>query len=565
MQDYARLTVSEVIQDINRKYFLPDIQRDFVWKPDQIYALFDSIMRDYPISTFLFWSLDGAYMKENDIKKLEFVKVSTDKNDENTEVNDTGEYYLVLDGQQRLTAFNLVIRGNYTIRNQPYDLYFDALSGAEEDEDGILYEFRFFNANKGKMFLEQDESKVQIWVKVKEVYGIGDDWFSAIANLAAELGALAKVELTDRNKNNLAKLFSVLKIDKRIYFYPEKERDYDKVLDIFVRTNAGGTKLSHSDLLFSTIKSKWPSARKKFDALLDDVNRDRFKFTIDFVLKTALVLKGTSSDEIRYKARNFRPDIIQFVSEEWEAIENAIKLAVDLVDDRFHLSSDRIITSYNSIIPIVYWLYKKEYQGIGNGPRAVSLQECSQIGRWLMKSLLTGVFSGQSDTALFKCKEAIDSQSFTEYPALAIENKIGKETRKSFKVDSDTLDKVKYNSKDSYLVLSVCYQGAVNFKPRAKGNLPEQDHIVSRAELQNAGIEEEKINTIYNIRYVSTTENRTKGDKTFNNWIESFSNADEIRKEHRIPAGSWSAANFDAFIEARKRLLLSSFGYASKG
>lgn len=73
MQDYERRTIPDVIEEINRKYFLPDIQRNFVWKPEQVYALFDSIMRDYPISTFLFWKQDGAFLKKAKIKKLEFV------------------------------------------------------------------------------------------------------------------------------------------------------------------------------------------------------------------------------------------------------------------------------------------------------------------------------------------------------------------------------------------------------------------------------------------------------------------------------------------------------------
>ncbi len=39
------------------EYVLPAIQREFVWDTDQIETLFDSLMRDYPISTFLFWKV----------------------------------------------------------------------------------------------------------------------------------------------------------------------------------------------------------------------------------------------------------------------------------------------------------------------------------------------------------------------------------------------------------------------------------------------------------------------------------------------------------------------------
>ncbi|MEK6781959.1 MAG: DUF262 domain-containing protein [Bacteroidota bacterium] len=48
------ITIKEAIEQIQKKKFvLPSIQREFVWESSQIEMLFDSIMRDYPISTFL--------------------------------------------------------------------------------------------------------------------------------------------------------------------------------------------------------------------------------------------------------------------------------------------------------------------------------------------------------------------------------------------------------------------------------------------------------------------------------------------------------------------------------
>jgi uncharacterized protein with ParB-like and HNH nuclease domain len=53
-------TVRRVVQMLNNAnedggFWLPNIQRPFVWSEEQIYRLFDSIMREYPISTFLVW------------------------------------------------------------------------------------------------------------------------------------------------------------------------------------------------------------------------------------------------------------------------------------------------------------------------------------------------------------------------------------------------------------------------------------------------------------------------------------------------------------------------------
>ena len=59
------ITIKEAIDNIiKRHYVLPSIQREFVWDTGQIEMLFDSLMRDYPIGTFLFWKVDKAKIKD---------------------------------------------------------------------------------------------------------------------------------------------------------------------------------------------------------------------------------------------------------------------------------------------------------------------------------------------------------------------------------------------------------------------------------------------------------------------------------------------------------------------
>ena len=53
------ITVKEAVENVYaKKYLLPAIQREVVWQVDQITRLFDSLMRDYPIGSFLFWHVD---------------------------------------------------------------------------------------------------------------------------------------------------------------------------------------------------------------------------------------------------------------------------------------------------------------------------------------------------------------------------------------------------------------------------------------------------------------------------------------------------------------------------
>lgn len=97
------LTIAEVINDIHRKkYLLPAIQREFVWNTNQIERLFDSLMRDYPISSFLFWGVDKE--KVNDFEFYEFLRQYHERKQvHNPKASVSGEEGVtaVLDGQQK--------------------------------------------------------------------------------------------------------------------------------------------------------------------------------------------------------------------------------------------------------------------------------------------------------------------------------------------------------------------------------------------------------------------------------------------------------------------------------
>jgi uncharacterized protein with ParB-like and HNH nuclease domain len=562
MQDYARETVKNIVEKINDKYFLPDIQRDFVWKPIQVYTLFDSLLRDYPISTLLFWKLDGQYLDKNNIKKLKFVNRSNAKNELDTSINQEKEYYLVLDGQQRLTTFYLVLKGNYIIRNKQYDLYFNLFSGEDED-DGILYDFKFFNSDHGESFVERDkesESIEKVWIRVKNVYAI-KDIFKMESNLKDKIEDKYNLKLSNKQKEAAQKLLYVLKNEQIIYFYPETEQDYDKVLDIFVRTNSGGTKLSYSDLLFSTIKSQWMDAREKFDELITNLNdNERYGFNNDFILKSILFMNATDVASLRYKTKNFKSEIVDLIRQEyyWKKLTNSIYLARDILKDRFFLTHKKLVSSNNAIIPIIYWLWKNNKKAIGSENNCVTDCDISQMRIWFVKALLSGVFGGQSDSVLHKCKVAIDECQHNHFPAKEIEEKIKKETKKLMDVTIEDIEKISYNSPNSHLVLSIVYKSTINFQPVLKANIPEQDHIFSQDELKDKYTEQE-INTIFNIRSVGKAPNQSKSNKPFSERIKTQSEDD--RKMHLIPDGDWDIDGYPKFIDERKNEIIKSFKY----
>ena len=109
------LTIRDAIASIHRKDFLlPAIQREFVWSEEQIIRLFDSLMRKFPIGSFLFWNVNKQNIEN--FEYYEFIRNYHERdNFRNPKANITGEKAItaILDGQQRLTSLYIALKGNY--------------------------------------------------------------------------------------------------------------------------------------------------------------------------------------------------------------------------------------------------------------------------------------------------------------------------------------------------------------------------------------------------------------------------------------------------------------------
>ena len=352
-------------------------------------------------------------------------------------------------------------------------------------------------------------------------------------------------------------LYSTLTSKPNIFYYPEEEQDYNRVLDIFVRTNAGGTKLSYSDLLFSKIKLKWDKAREEFLSLKEEINEnDTFDFDIDFILKTCLVIFSKKSQDVRYKIENFKDSKIGEIKDNWNNIVKSIQITKDILvgkigDENIRVKHKKLLPSHNAIIPIIYYIYKRDIRGIGNFPKGVSEEEINKIRKWLYQVLLSGVFSGQSDNVLYKAKETLDEVQSDGFPAIHLIKAI--KSIKSFDLSEEFLEKIKYNSTNSYLILSMIYSD-LNFKPNFNGNLPQQDHIFSVNELKGK-YKRQDIDNIGNIRFVSAAENNWKKSTPFNVWIKTIS--DEEKEKHLIPKGEWNIENYKEFLQGRRELIFN--------
>lgn len=573
--EYKDWTITECIKKVNDSLFLPDIQRPYVWEEDDIYLLYDSICRDYPINTVLFWYLEKKTLEDNRyIKRIKFITQRDEENTLETGPLSRDNYYLAIDGQQRITSFFLTLKGTYKIRQKKNsnpvaaDLYFNFLSGVEEDEKEMLYEFQFFPQTHPDVWVETIEDKkhtnssyTKNWIRIKYIASL-DQLHEIQTKVRKKVNNEISFDITDDQNGRIFKLWSKINYDKLITFYEERTQDYDKVLDIFIRTNSGGQKLSYSDLLFSYIKLHWNTARDEFNELLKELNEGgKYKFSHDFILKAILFFNANEQSSLKYRTQNFKPEIIASTTKEWEGrIVKTLKLIKDLINSRFLLTNDKLITSYNSLIPIAYFIYIYKIKGIGEDQNEITPELQSFIREWLITSMLTGVFGGQSDGILFKAKESIDKSSRPNYfPKAELFNKFN-EAKPALKLEvtKDLISKYAYNAKESHLILSLLYNHSINFAPLISDNLPQQDHIISQSELKKAKIPKEKINSIFNLRYVTATDNKIKSDETFIAWSERL--GEKVLQTHFIPSGKWDGSNFDEFLEKRKALFFKQIG-----
>lgn len=567
------LTIAEVMQDIsNNKYVLPSIQREYVWDTEQIETLFDSLMQDYPIGAFLFWEIEKSRLLDYDF--YEFLRNYHEKNNtHNKKVDLKGSdgVTAVLDGQQRLTSLYIGLKGSYAYRlkykqkksENAYPvryLYLNLIEDAQDETN--KYDFRFLTDK------EFSGMPAGFWYKVGDIITMtqpGETSQYVLDNIAFA-GTYTK-EQTMHANNTLQKLYNVVHTDKTLSYYKEKVAELDKVLNIFIRVNSGGTVLTYSDLLLSIASAQWENhdAREEITEFVDDVNSigGGFRINKDFVLKTALVL--TDFPNIAFKVDNFNKPNMMKIETNWENIKRAIKLSVHLVSS-FGYTGDTL-SSNNALIPIAYYLLTI---GMPDSfvESATTKENRAKIKKWLIMTLLKKAFSGQPDNVIRPIRDIIRENGNNEFPIAQIIDKF-KGSNKSIQFAEDDIDeyllKLKYGKNETLSTLMLLYP-SLDFS-----NKFHEDHMYPKSKfrksyLRKMGVPEDKLDTyidsvndISNLQLLAAQLNEEKLNTDFGVWFnkQQVTDSDKIqyRMIHYLPEMEYTYPNFLLFIDKRKQML----------
>jgi len=512
------------------KYDIPEFQRGFVWSPEKVKDLVDSLWRKYPIGTVLLWD------------SSEYSSPRTAKGEE-------PEAKWIVDGQQRTTASCLVFgkKPFWWSDAATWNQFFDKCDVLVRISDSEPIEFALPNP------IRRNDPN---WVSVRKIVNTSDEELSKMAmELVSKMGKQGDVQaFTDIH----AKLSSVQKIKDAMVTIMEVDHEVEDVAEIFSRLNTKGTKVKDTDVavaLIASVQMGW--VREKFLPFLQDLETKGYDFNPS-VLMRALAAVAKWTTRLKDVKKDFWKSA-QF-EESWVETKNSVSFVMKKMSEKGILSSD-LLPSHNALIPF-FVLYKKfEKSGF----------VFDQAFYWFLRASWAGRYSGSATTTLNQDLEMIkNAQNFAD----ALNSLLGGLSQaipERFEQNYLLWD---YRNEFVRLMLYLVIfdSGAMDWIRKTKigfdtannalneGFYPEWHHFFPKAVLKKRPkpVEEELINVAANITVLTEKQKafRTSPDQ----YIPRFSISDEYLKQQFIPIDKelWKTENYELFISERAKLLCNA-------
>ena len=381
---------------LSGRYVLPSFQRDYVWKTSQIENLFNSIYRGYPFGTMLFWRVDLAH--DESLNTESFYRFLTHFEEDKTTqayakaaLLPNQDYWIVLDGQQRLTSLAIGLLGSYRKRaryqrkdNPDYPEYKMYMLVSEEAENPFAF-LSTDKTNNRECYVDETGRK---WILARKIFYVdkGRDM-------------VVPFKLSDKEEDRVTDFKDAL--DRLCIEFSEMTGfDYDEATNVFVAVNSGGTVLEMSDILNSIIISTWKNvnAKEEFKKLTETVANLGFDINTNYIVKAILYLLH---NDVRFQIHGFTDFIL-----EKESCWSDVKLSI--VDTFILLKSYGLnhstLGGYNATLPILYYIYHKGAKIPATA--AAFASDKAVIKQWLLSAIMMKLFDKSSDSVLATVRSA---------------------------------------------------------------------------------------------------------------------------------------------------------------
>ena len=546
------ITIYEALENIkNGKYVMPAFQRQYVWNMEQIEKLWDSILLDYPIATFLFWHVDDYNVSWdtyfcNFLSEVSFdsrkqaVSVNYELSNINVKITDTA----VLDGQQRLTSLFLSLLGQAYVK-QKYarrttvsgtvvklviELNKHKLTVDEEEYNSKKYDIKF-TEKVGKLSPTQFEIKEILGSKFQDETTREQAIEAAIVNVPADS--------KDYARGILNKLYNKIFVEKMIRYTEIQDMNQDDALEMFVRFNSGGKALKKHEITMSILEAYWPNAKTEFGRLLVDSYEG---FGSDFIVRSALMLYG---DVIK---SNINKQIAEDLKNNWQDFKKALK-NLETVLKGMKIEVSRFASSWNVLLPIIYFIYyNPDYTNNLDGIKA-----------YLVRAVLFTYFQSGTTNKLQQMKSNINNNEYEITVDML-------EQMSDLRVTDGKIDDIINSEKGSRVAGEALYFLGIDWINKTYKY--EQDHLhpydrFDSTKPISVSMEDWRRwrgnrNRLPNLQLL---EGRSNGSKISMRLVDYYNDMNEeqkamFRKEALIPDDvSLELENFEEFYEKRKELL----------
>ncbi len=377
-----------------------------------------------------------------------------------------------------------------------------------------------------------ENNKDRFWFKVGDILELESVW-----NYAQEHG------LKGNALNLLERLNKAFHTKQLISFFEEKEKNLNKVLNIFIRVNSGGVKLSYSDLLMSILTASFSSdIRKKMNELVDALKDKGFpNVEQDQVLKTCLLLIGKDTT---FELKNFNKNNVKEIEENWEKITESIYDAAKLLGTFGYV---KYLGSAYILSTLAYFYFLKQKMDKSDEEQALKFVRNAQI---------MGYFGGSTDTKLSIIDHSIKEARTFE----AFNHNLAKHQTCPLKITNDTIEGMVFFDHHSrvFPILQILYPN-LNYKTTTF----HIDHIYPKSKFKkNKKLNKDFYeNHLYNLQLLEGAENQAKKDKDPEVWLkEEYKNEqaiEEYKKRNYIdPTLKLEWENIKEFREKREEAII---------
>lgn len=324
---------TDLISEIQKGQIkVPKFQRNFVWSLDKTAKLLDSILKGYPIGTFILWETNERL---NDIKNIGNLELPP--------IPDDVKVQYVLDGQQRITSLYAAFLGAKIQKEGEKkitdysNIYVDLDGDIENNDNQIVVsekpEGAFITLHEVLNFNEN-------LLEIKEKYS--DEQFKKI--------------------HQYSQTFSTYDFSTIVL----RKEDIDSAIEVFTRINTGGQTLT----LFEIMSAKTYDEEQNFDMeerfqkLVEELKEVKYETISSSILLNILSLILSKNKECKRKV------ILQLdkqaVIDVWDDVISALKESIDYFRSVYRIPVSAILPYDSLLVPFVYFFYFQKEKPKGN-------------------------------------------------------------------------------------------------------------------------------------------------------------------------------------------------------